>query len=501
MAAGTPAGTEITNRASATYIDPSDPLGKVQTIPSNELVTTVDPVYLFEITPNGTAPSAPGQTQTALPDGLVVFTYTITNLGNISDTIALVPGQDTSDAYNLEGLKFYLDNNDNGIFDPAVDPEISSLELDRDVPGTTIFAVGTVPLSAVPGTSANINVTGTSQNGAQPDDDNWARVTVEGTAPIFGANIGNGNKNPAGPPSETPVNFTTPGTPVSYPLELTNTGNTPDAFGLTIPGLPSGWTADVFADNNCDGVADSDTPIPVTEQLAADENVCLVVTVTPPAGAPSGTTPVTVTATSETDPTKRDSITNTVTVEAVTPPVAGVDIGNSDGNTTTNPDGGNVTETASGAPVSFPLELKNTGTAPDRFDLFLNLPSGWTGDIFPDDNCDGEADSTTPLANTGLLEPGENVCFVLVVTPPADAPAGSTTFTVTASSRTDPDVQDTITNTVVVTDDGGGETVGVNLGNGDRDDGTAPVDSNLDLPVTPGTPRSYPLELDRKSVV
>lgn len=379
MAAGTPAGTEITNRASATYIDPA---GDEQTIPSNEITTTVLPVYRFEVLPNGTV-SAPGQTRTALPGDEAVFTYTVTNLGNIVDTIALAPGQDTSDAYNLVDIKFYLDSNDNGIFDPASDTPVASLELFPDEPGTTIFAVGTVPPSAVPGTFANVNVTGTSADSGQTDTDNWARVITDTPAPVAGVDLGNSDDgDPTTDPSDAgTTNPTAPGVAVSFPLELKNTGNTPDTFDLTPPALPSGWTGQVFSDADCDGEADG-AAVTAAGPLNPGETVCLVLVVTPTADAPAGDTDVTVTATSRNDGAVQDTITNTVTVEPVIAPVAGVNIGNGDENPATVPSNTPVTFTTPGTPVSYPLELTNTGDAADTFTLNVPaLPTGWTAAV------------------------------------------------------------------------------------------------------------------------
>ena len=116
LAAGTPAGTEIKNRAEATYTDPD---GLEQTATSDELVTTVLPVYDFLITPDGASPKAPGQTVTVGAGKTAQFFYTVTNQGNIKDTITLTLDQaGDDDDFDLENIRIYLDENGNGTLDP-----------------------------------------------------------------------------------------------------------------------------------------------------------------------------------------------------------------------------------------------------------------------------------------------------------------------------------------------------------------------------------------------
>ncbi|WP_342586384.1 hypothetical protein [Meiothermus taiwanensis] len=58
----TPAGTNISNQASASYIDSA---GQPRTTTSNQVITVVQQVYSFSITPDGST-TTPGQTRTAL---------------------------------------------------------------------------------------------------------------------------------------------------------------------------------------------------------------------------------------------------------------------------------------------------------------------------------------------------------------------------------------------------------------------------------------------------
>ncbi len=85
MAQQTPAGTNISNQASASYIDSA---GQARTTTSNQVITVVQQVYSFSITPDG-SPATPGQTRTALAGAPVYFSYTVSNTGNGADTINL----------------------------------------------------------------------------------------------------------------------------------------------------------------------------------------------------------------------------------------------------------------------------------------------------------------------------------------------------------------------------------------------------------------------------
>ncbi len=494
LAAGTPAGTEIKNRAEATYIDPD---GTSQTVTSDEIITTVLPVYDFFISPNGASSSAPGQTVSASASGAAQFSYTVTNQGNITDTIALSVVQAGDDGFDLDNVRIYLDKNGNGMLD-AGELLLTKIEL-KPNESVRLIVVGAVPTGTAPGAVANLNLEGASVGApGNTDADNWARAVLSGNSggSVAGVNIGNGDGNPNTAPNDGGVNISAqPGKTVSFPLELQNTGDAADSFTLSVPNIPGGWTVQIFADANCDGVADNGTSLTSVGPLNPGENVCLVVTVTPAADAAPGSTPITVTATSQNDPSKSDSITDTV-VLAGGSATFGVDIGNSDGNTQTAPNNVGVTRSATpGTPVSLPLELKNTGTTADSFNLTIpGLPSGWTAQVFADTNCDGSADSS-PVTSVGPLDPGETVCLVVTVTPSVDAQPGSTPLTVTATSQADPSKSDSITDTLVVRGGGGGATTGLNLGNGDKDVSTAPSDTGVSLTTQPGKAVTYPLEL------
>lgn len=220
----TPAGTNISNQASASYIDSA---GQSRTTTSNQVITVVQQVYSFTIIPDGTT-TAPGQTRTALAGAPVYFSYTVSNTGNGTDTINLTLAQDTGDNFDLTGTNGYLDTNCNGIIDPGETSPITSVTLSRQgTPGASacVIVAGTIPASATNGQFSNINLSGTSAGSPSvTDTNNWARA-IATTAAILTATK-----------SASPSGAVTPGSAISYTISGSNTGGSA-ASGVSVPGL------------------------------------------------------------------------------------------------------------------------------------------------------------------------------------------------------------------------------------------------------------------------
>lgn len=118
-----------------------------------------------------------------------------------------------------------------------------------------------------------------------------------------------------------------PGDVVSYPHTITNNGNGSDTIDLSFVSS-QGWTVQVFADTNGNGVVDvgesllTDTDsdsTPDTGSLAANGTFKIVVRVTVPGGAADATVDMTtLTATSSFNTSVSDTATDTTTVSAPT---------------------------------------------------------------------------------------------------------------------------------------------------------------------------------------
>lgn len=194
---GTAAGTVISNQASATFTDSA---GNVigddpgEEILSNEVTTTVQAVYAFEIAPNGADPENFGQIESVIAGEEATFEYNLTNNGNNTDTFSLSVLQDGGDGFTFTGVRIYLDDDLDGQDEPTDGDGIFNgneriinagdtftLPAGGSVP---ILVVGTVPSGTATGAIGNLNLVGVSTGDpASPadnrtDEDNWARATA-----------------------------------------------------------------------------------------------------------------------------------------------------------------------------------------------------------------------------------------------------------------------------------------------------------------------------------
>lgn len=103
------AGTKIKNQAAATYIDGR---GVTRSILSNQVITTVLPVYSVLVTPDLIEkPGAAGQT--------IQFQFKIENLANTVDTFDTSLEIDSGSTFTPHDIEVYYDENGNGVVDPG----------------------------------------------------------------------------------------------------------------------------------------------------------------------------------------------------------------------------------------------------------------------------------------------------------------------------------------------------------------------------------------------
>jgi trimeric autotransporter adhesin len=110
-----------------------------------------------------------------------------------------------------------------------------------------------------------------------------------------------------------------PGQPITFAHTITNTGNGNDTVNLAVANNTGDnfdlSTLQIFADANCDGIADSSTPITSVGPLAAGASSCVVVQGTVPGTSTSGQTAgITLTGTSTFTGTVTANNTDTVNV-------------------------------------------------------------------------------------------------------------------------------------------------------------------------------------------
>ena len=108
FAAGTTAGTTISNQATATYTDPG---GNPVTVPSNTVALRVDEVLNVTVATAeaGDVASQPGATNQ-------VVRYTVTNTGNGSEAFRLAAVTAIGgDAFDPNATSLVIDSNGNGV--------------------------------------------------------------------------------------------------------------------------------------------------------------------------------------------------------------------------------------------------------------------------------------------------------------------------------------------------------------------------------------------------
>lgn len=139
-AAGTAAGTDITNTASATFTDPG---GTPRTVTSNTTTMKVDEVLDVTVVSNDA-----GNVAVTTPATNKVLSFTVTNTGNGSAKYVLTSNNTLSgDQFDPTNTRIYLDNGDNS-FDPTTDTLYVAGTNDPTIPadGTIkVFVVSDIP--------------------------------------------------------------------------------------------------------------------------------------------------------------------------------------------------------------------------------------------------------------------------------------------------------------------------------------------------------------------
>jgi uncharacterized repeat protein (TIGR01451 family) len=552
----TPAGTQIQNQASASYIDSA---GQPRTTTSNLVVTVVQQVYSFTITPDGTEtdpppPPGPGQIKTALPGGQVIFNYVVKNTGNGTDTINLRTVQGTADNFDLQNPNIYLDANCNGNLDAGETTPITSVTLGMGQQACVIVRA-TIPSSATGGQYGNLNLVGTSAGSSSvTDNNNWARALATAQAALTAFK----SASPAGPVA--------PGGTITYTISGANVGGSP-AYGypVTVDGTPRNGILieDIIPTDLTvtqvsgsagagtvrfiyyDGTAWTELPSTTGLSLVGDgtKKVGMLIEgpgaffpvgagytfsfqATVPAAATVGTSyanfaTVTFDANGDGD---ADDPGETVTTNTTTNTVAaaynvavgpfGFPQGSATGTytaggytVTRSGDQQTIASVNSGTTVIFRHTLENTGNTADSFTLsFSGAPSGWACSLVADD-------LITPISGpVGPVAANNEFNFALKCQVPATYTSGTaTSITITATSMGDPSKSDTTTDVVSAVADGfrfdlyGGLTAPYDVGKTTdglthtSDDTSGSRPSISATPANPGASVTYRLRVENRN--
>jgi hypothetical protein len=163
-AAGTLAGTSITNTAQINY----SVNNVAQTAGTASNTVLVDRKVIFTVT-------NVGATTTVTPGQSVAYdTFNLLNSSNdtldfslaaVNQAVGATAQHGGTDAFGVAGFTYYIDTNGNGVYDPGIDQQITYL--DEVAPDTTktVFVVASVPLTATNTQVSGIVLTATGQLG------------------------------------------------------------------------------------------------------------------------------------------------------------------------------------------------------------------------------------------------------------------------------------------------------------------------------------------------
>jgi uncharacterized repeat protein (TIGR01451 family) len=162
FAAGTLAGTDITNTATASYETPGG--GSVE-IDSNTVIFKVD--ELLDVVVDN---SDPGDVLTTPGETGEVVKFLVTNGGNGSEAFTLAANVNrTGDDFNPSLTQIVLDTNGNGVYDAGVDTVYVAgtndpvLAPDQSL---TVFVIVDTPATAVDGNRAEVNLSAVAKTGS-----------------------------------------------------------------------------------------------------------------------------------------------------------------------------------------------------------------------------------------------------------------------------------------------------------------------------------------------
>lgn len=196
---------------------------------------------------------------------------------------------------------------------------------------------------------------------------------------------------------ENQTQVATLGAPVTFPHLLTNTGNSPDTYVLSLSQVASTFSLSglaVYADRNQDGVADDNVNLNATQvALNAGESLALVIVGSVPASVNIGNqSSVTLEATSQQNSALSQLVTDVVTV--VDQAVINVTKSQS------------VSTGTNGTVITYTLAYTNTGTAAGRLTLVDALDNSLTyqanSGTWSNGSALTDADDTEASVNTDI---------------------------------------------------------------------------------------------------
>ncbi|MFL6845875.1 MAG: hypothetical protein ACJ8ER_13455 [Allosphingosinicella sp.] len=183
LAAGTPAGTNISNVATATY---DLPTGGDATVDSNTVTLKVD--ELLDVT---VAWADPADVGTSAGSSGQVLKYTLTNGGNGPEAFTLgTVANGGGDDFDPTVGSVVLDSNGNGAFDAGIDTVYVAGSNDPQLAADeslTVFVLSSIPASAGDGHRGRIDLTAVAKTGSGTPGTSFAGLGEGGGDAVVGA--------------------------------------------------------------------------------------------------------------------------------------------------------------------------------------------------------------------------------------------------------------------------------------------------------------------------
>lgn len=442
-AAGTPAGTAITNRATADYQDANG--NNLPRVVSNSVTTTVTQVGGVSVTPDTATKTGAQGTQ-------VDFAANVTNTGNGTDSFALT-------AVSAAGwtTSIIKDDNVDGILDVTETTVITDTgDLPADGSLDVIVRVD-IPAGTANATTDDTTFTATSTFDGTVTDAGVYTVSVEDAV----MNLNKQVDTAAG---------RKPGDIVTYIVTGANSGSTTAQSVVVTDQMPTNTTYAPGSMRFGPVGGSYDTATPLTDANdgdGADFDITTAGAVTYQwgDGAPGDSGVVYFRTQINNGVAAGTDIDNVAKLDYA---VAGNPQPTLDSNTVTfdvdGQAGVRVTPGVTsrvgdpGDQIVFPLTVANAGNAPDTIDMTTTSTAGWTWALWRDVNGDGDLDEGDSLLqdtngsgkpDTGPLGPGDNIAILSVATIPVGTNNGiADTQVVTGTSSVDSAISDTSGNLV-----------------------------------------------------
>ncbi|NMM08153.1 hypothetical protein [Polaromonas sp.] len=435
-AAPPPAGTSISNQASATYTDGSN---VVRTVTSNVVQTTVLQVSSLTLTANGA--------QNANAGSVTYYPHTLTNTGNGTDTFSLTTVN--TGGFTMSNVQIFADN---GSGQPT-GPALTSTGLLPAGSAFKFIVVDTLPATATAGQTNIVTVTGTSVTDISKTAVNTDVTTVTVNAVVT---LTKAVSASSGAPGSGPYTYT---------LTYTNTGNSTATSVAISDVIPSGmayvagsgkWSVTGATALSDAGGTSGTSPNTLISLYTPGSKIVLATMAQVTAGQ-SGTISFQVNVAAGTAPgnlnnTATTSYNNgaaTVTGSSNTVPFT---VTQTAAVTFTGPVA--TPSAAAGSTASFANLVTNAGNGTDTFNITLaagSFPLGTTFQLFKNDGVTPLVDTNSDgIVDTGPLAAGATYNVILKATLPPNAPATATPSSVskTATSVIDPSKTATATDTL-----------------------------------------------------